>query len=476
MSETVRGSQSGGGTPVASLEPTDIQTLKASLRGELLQPEDEGYDAARKVYNAMIDRHPRMIARCVDVVDVISAVQFAREHKLTLSIRGGGHNVNGFAVNDDGFVIDLSRMKGIRVDPVTRTLRAEGGCIWGDLDHATHPFGLAVPGGVVSTTGIAGLTLGGGLGHLSRPYGLSCDSLLSADVVTADGRLITSNSDQNSDLFWGLRGGGGNFGIVTSFEYRLHPAGTVLAGPIFYPLNKSRDLMRFHRDFIAAAPDELNSFVGFHMLPPAPFVPVHLRGVNVCMLLSCYVGPLEKGEELVKPLRRFGPPLLDLLNPMPLPALNSLFDALLPAGLQHYWKAHFVKELRDEAIEAHAIYGAKVPTYESGVHIYTINGAAHHIKGDETAFSYRDANWAANIFAISPEPADMPAHIAWVRKYWDALRPYSEAGSYVNFLGDEGEERVRTTYRDNYDRLVALKNKYDPTNLFHVNQNIKPTV
>jgi FAD/FMN-containing dehydrogenase len=457
------------------LEIAGIESLKASLRGELLQPDVEGYEAARKVYNGMIDRHPSLIVRCTDVADVISAIQFAHEHQLTLSIRGGSHNVTGFAVNDGGLVVDLSRMKDIRIDPTTRTVRAEGGCTWGELDLATHPFGLAVPGGIVSTTGIAGLTLGGGVGNLTRPYGLTCDNLLSANVVTAEGRLLTASADQNADLFWGLRGGGGNFGVVTSFEYRLCPAGTVLAGPVFYAIEKSRDAMRFYRDFIAAAPDELNSYFGFHMLPPAPFVPDHLHGVNVCMILSCYVGPLELGEELVKPLRQFGPPVLDLLSPMPLPTLNSLFDALLPAGLQHYWKAHFVKELSDEAIEAHALHGAQVPTYQSGMHLYAINGAAHRIGKDETAFSYRDAHWVANIAAISPHPADMPQHITWVREYWEALRPYCEAGTYINFLGDEGEERIKATYRDNYDRLVALKNKFDPTNLFRMNQNIKPT-
>jgi FAD/FMN-containing dehydrogenase len=457
------------------VEQASIEALKANIRGELIQPGDESYETARKVYNGMIDRHPRLIVRCVDVADVISAVQFAREHKLTLSIRGGGHNVTGFAVNDDGLVIDLSRMKGMRVSPDMRTVHAEGGCTWGDLDHATHPFGLAVPGGIVSTTGIAGLTLGGGVGNLTRPYGLSCDNLLSADVVTADGRLITASADQNADLFWGLRGGGGNFGIVTSFEYRLCPAGTVLAGPIFYASEKSRDVMRFYRDFIAAAPDELNSYFGFHMLPPAPFVPEHLHGVHVGMILSCYVGPLEKGEELVRPLRQFGPPVLDLLRPMPFPAVNCLFDALLPAGLQNYWKAHFVKELSDEAIEVHAIHGAKVPTYQSTMHLYTINGAAHRVANDETAFSYRDAHWVANIVGIVSDPVNIPRNISWVREYWDALQPYSEAGSYINFLGDEGEERIKATYRENYERLVALKDKYDPQNLFHMNQNIKPT-
>jgi FAD/FMN-containing dehydrogenase len=470
MANTMRPEQSGG--PVAAT--LESESLKTGLRGRLITPDDADYNAARQVYNGMIDRHPRLIVRVVDAADIMLAIKFAREHEMAVSVRGGGHNVNGFAVNDGGLVIDLSDMKGIRVDPVARTVRAEGGCTWGNLDHATHAFGMAVPGGIVSTTGIAGLTLGGGIGNLTRPCGLSCDNLLSADVITADGRFLTTSANQNADLFWGLRGGGGNFGIVTSFEYRLHPVDTVLGGPIFYPLEKSREAMRFYRDFMTTAPNEINSYFGFHMLPPAPFVPTHLHGVNVCMILSCYVGSLEKGEELVKPLRAFGPPQLDLLGPMPFPALNSLFDALLPAGLHHYWKAHFVKELSDEAIDVHAIYGAKVPTYQSGMHMYPIDGAAHQVGQSDTAFSYRDARWTINIVGISPNAVDMPDHIRWVREYWDALRPHSEAGTYVNFLGDEGEERIKAAYRENYGRLVALKNTYDPTNLFHINQNIVP--
>jgi FAD/FMN-containing dehydrogenase len=470
MADTMRPEQSGGNV-TATLES---ESLKAGLRGRLITPDDADYNAARQVYNGMIDRHPRLIVRVVDAADIMLAVKFAREHEMAVSVRGGGHNVNGFAVNDGGLVIDLSEMKGIRVDPVARTVRAEGGCTWGDLDHATHAFGMAVPGGIISTTGIAGLTLGGGIGNLTRPCGLSCDNLLSADVITADGHFLTASASQNADLFWGLRGGGGNFGIVTSFEYRLHPVDTVLGGPIFYPIEKSREVMRFYRDFMTTAPNELNSYLGFHKLPPAPFVPTHLHGANVCMILSCYVGSLEKGEELVKPLRAFGPPQLDLLGPMPFPALNSIFDALLPAGLHHYWKAHFVKDLSDEAIDAHAIYGAKVPTYQSGMHMYPIDGVAHQIGQSDTAFSYRDVHWAVNVIGVSPNAVDMPDHIRWVREYWDALRPYAEAGSYINFLGDEGEERIKATYRENYGRLVALKNTYDPTNLFHINQNIVP--
>jgi FAD/FMN-containing dehydrogenase len=458
------------------VEGSAIEAFKAGVRGEVLRPGDEGYDAARKVYNAMIDRHPALIVGCVDVADVIGAVTFAREHQLTVSIRGGGHNVVGFAVNDGGLVVDLSRMKGIRVDVAGQTVRAEGGVTWGDLDHATHPFGFAVPGGIVSTTGIAGLTLGGGIGNLTRTYGLSCDSLISADVVTADGRFITASADKNADLFWGLRGGGGNFGVVTSFEYRMRPVSTVLGGLVFYPIEMGREAMRFYRDFMATAPEELNTWFGFHVAPPAPFIPEHLHGTHVCAISVCYVGPLEQGEQVIKPIREFGPPALDLVGPVPFPALNSSLDALVPKGNYDYWKTDFVTELPDEAIEVHAKHGALVPTISSGMHMYPVNGAARRVSKTDTAHSYRETNYAINIYGMWPDPADNAANMAWVRDYWTAQHPFSEPGGYINFLGDEGEDRIKATYQENYGQLVALKNKYDPTNLFHMNQNIKPTV
>jgi FAD/FMN-containing dehydrogenase len=453
------------------------EEFKSNLRGELIGPDDEGYDVARKVYNGMINRRPRLIARCVDVADVITAVNFARENKLTLAVRGGGHNVAGLGTCDDGLVIDLSRMKGILVDPVKRSARVEGGCTWGDLDHATHAFGLAAPGGIISTTGIAGLTLGGGLGHLTRKCGLSCDNLISADVVTADGRFLTASADENEDLFWGLRGGGGNFGVVTSFEYKLHSVSIVLGGPVFYPIEKTRDVLRFYREFIAQAPEELGAFFGFQIGPPAPFIPEHLQGVTMCLIVACYAGPLEKGEEVVKPIREFGPPVLDHIGPMPYPALASAFDSLLPSGLQHYWKADFWNELSDEAIDVHVEYGRQVPSVQSTMHIYPINGAAHRVGKDETAFSYRDAQFSNVIAAMYPNPEDTPKNKAWVQEYWSALHPYSAGAAYVNFMmDDEGEDRIKATYQENYEQLVVLKNKYDPTNLFHINQNIKPTV
>ncbi len=455
-----------------------LEEIKTGLRGELIEPGDEGYDEARKVYNGMIDRHPRMIARCADVADIMAAVNFARDNSLTLSIRGGSHSVPGFGVCDDGLVIDLSHMKSIHVDPVTSTVRAEGGCTWGDVDHAAHAFGLAVPAGVISSTGVGGLTLGGGTGHLTRKYGLTCDNLISADVVTADGRFLKASADENADLFWALRGGGGNFGVVTSFEFRAHPVSTVLGGLVFYPIEKTREALRFYREFIAEAPEELSAFFAFQKGPPAPFVPENLHNVTMCAIVACYSGPdLNKGEEIVKPLREFGPPALDHLGPVPLPALNGAFDALLPPGLQHYWKADFFDGLSDEAIEAHVEFGPKVPTMQSTVHIYPIDGAPQRIGKGETAFSYRDASFSTVIAGMWPDPADNEKNIAWVRQYFEALHPHSSGGAYVNFMSDdEGQDRVEASYRDNYQRLVDVKNKYDPTNLFHVNQNIKPTV
>jgi FAD/FMN-containing dehydrogenase len=461
--------------PVAAAvaEKPTVEQLQAGLRGELIRPEDAGYDDARKVYNGMIDKRPALIVRCADVADVISAVNFARASGMTVSIRGGGHNVVGFASNDGGIVIDLSRMKGIRVDPEKRTVRAEGGATWGDLDHATHAFGLAVPAGIVSTTGIGGLTLGGGVGNLTHTYGLTCDSLLSADVVTADGRLVTASPTKNKDLFWGLRGGGGNFGVVTSFEYKLHPVGMVTGGPIFYPAEKAREAMRFYREFVAKAPPDLNAYFGFHMAPPAPFVPEHLHFTQVCMIFVNYIGPEEQADAVLAPLRAFGPPALDLTGRLPLPVLNSMFDELLPPGLHHYWKAHFVKELTDDAIDVYVAHGTRIPTFQSAMHLYPSQGTGPQPANDEAAWSYRDARFVANIAGMGPaEGSD--ERTRWVREYWEALRPHCEAGTYVNFLGDEGEERIRAAYRGNYDRLVALKTKYDPNNLFHMNQNIPP--
>jgi len=452
----------------------DVVALRAQLRGELVTPADAGYDAARKVYNAMIDRRPALIARCVDVADVIACVGFAREKGLLLAVRGGGHNGPGLGVCDDGLVIDLSRMRGIRVDPRDRTVRVEGGCLWGDVDHATHPFGLAVPSGFISTTGVGGLTLGGGIGYLSRRHGLTIDSLLAADVVLADGRLVTASAEENADLFWALRGGGGNFGVVTSFLFRAHPVSTVYGGPIFWPMSKAGEVLRFWRDFIQKAPDELNGWFGFVTVPPVPMFPAEHHLEKACVVTWCYTGDLAKAEEAFRPIRGFLKPLMDYAGPLPFPALQSLFDALYPAGLQWYWKADFFESLPDKAIDLHVKYGERLPTPHSTMHIYPIDGAAGRVGQGETAFNFRDARFAEVVVGVDPDPANNPKLVEWARDYWLALHPFSAGGGYVNMMMDEGEENVRAAYRDGYARLAQVKRTYDPGNLFRVNQNIKP--
>lgn len=457
-----------------ALKEIAVQEFHSSLRGELIGPADAAYEEARKVFNAMIDRRPGLIVRCVDVADVISAVNFAREENLLLSVRGGGHGVPGFATNDDGLVIDLSRMKGIRVDPQGRTVRAQGGCTWGDVDHATHAFGLACPGGVVSTTGIGGLCLGGGIGHLTRPFGLACDNIISADVVTAEGKFVVANEKENGDLFWALRGGGGNFGIVISFEFRLHPVSTIYGGPIFWTLDRAAAAMKFYREFIARAPEDLNVIFAFMVVPPGEPFPEHLHNKNVAAAAVCYVGPMDKAEQVVRPLKEFGLPAFDGTGPLPFPLLQSAFDAIAPPGLHNYWKADFLLELSDDVVAEFVSCGAGVPNIFSGAHMFPVSGVAHRVGKNETAWSYRDANFSHVIFALDSDRAAMPGHTEWVRRHWDALHPYSAGGAYVNFLMDEGEDRVAASYPDNYQRLREVKRKYDPGNLFRMNQNIKP--
>jgi FAD/FMN-containing dehydrogenase len=448
---------------------------QASLRGQLIAPEDAAYEAARKVYNAMIDRHPRLIARCADAGDVITALKFGRENGLLVAVRGGGHNAGGLGVCDDGLVIDLSPIRYARVDPAARTVRVGGGSTWGDVDHATHAFGMATPSGIISTTGVGGLTLGGGLGHLTRKCGLAIDNLLEADMVLADGSFVTVGPDKHPDLFWAIRGGGGNFGIVTSFLFRLHPIDTVHAGPMLWDLAEAFDVMQWYREFIPTAPDEINGFFAFLTVPPAPIFPEHLHMKKMCGVVWCYTGPADRFEEAFKPIRRFRRPALDLVGPMPQPVLQSLFDALYPPGHQWYWRADFVKELSDTAIEQHMKYGATLPTMQSTMHLYPVDGAAHRIGQNETAWSYRDARWAMVMVGVDPDPANKDRIVRWTKEYWGAVHPYSAGGAYVNFMMDEGEERVKATYRDNYARLAAIKKKYDPANVFRVNQNIKPS-
>jgi hypothetical protein len=451
-----------------------IDQLKSSFRGELIQPTDAAYDEARKVYNGMIDKRPQLIARCVDVADVMAAVQFGRDNKMLTAIRGGGHNGAGLGTCDDGLVIDVSRMKGIRVDPEARTVRVEAGCVWGDVDHATHAFGMATPSGFISTTGVAGLTLGGGIGYLARQYGLTIDNLLSVDMVLADGSFVTANADKNSDLFWAVRGGGGNFGVVTSFEFRLYPVSMVHFGPTFWPLEQAADVLRAYRRFIVDAPEYVNGFFAFLVVPPVPMFPEHLHLKKVCAIVWCCTGSAEQTEAATKPMRTVGQPLLDHVGPAPFPAVQSAFDGLFVPGLQWYWRADNFTELTDEAIARHVEHGSKLPTMLSTMHLYPLNGAAQRVGKTDTAYSFREALFAEVIVGVDPDPANAGKITSWCKEYWDALHPFSAGGAYVNFMMDEGQERIEASFRDNYKRLASVKKKYDSTNFFRVNQNIRP--
>jgi len=451
-----------------------IDQLRERARGAVIEPGDDLYDEARTVYNAMIDRRPRVVVRCSDAGDVMAAVDFARENGLDLAVRGGGHSVPGFGTVEGGVVADLSGMRGVRVDPAARTARAEGGATWGDFNHATGAFGLATTGGIISTTGVGGLTLGGGIGYLTRGHGLSCDNLISADVVAADGRLLHASAEENPDLFWALRGGGGNFGVVTSFEFRLHPVAGIYGGVRFFELAETANVLRFYREFIADAPPELGAFPAFQIAPPLPFIPEARHGDTFIAMVACWSGALEKAEGALAPIAEIAPTVAAFVDAMPYAALNGLFDGLVPPGLQHYWKANFVTELSDAAIAAHVEHGPKVPAVNSTVHIYPINGAVHEVAPNATAFAYREANFATVIAGMWPDPADNEANTAWVRSYYDATAPESEEGGYINFMSGDDQSRIKANYRGNYERLVDVKRAYDPDNLFHVNQNIQP--
>jgi FAD/FMN-containing dehydrogenase len=454
---------------------TTIEQMRAQVRGEVIEASDDGYDEARKVYNGMHDRRPRAVVRCADASDVIAAVRAAREQGLELAVRGGGHSVPGFGTSDDGIVIDLSPMRNVHVDPAVAVARAGGGAVWGDFDHATHAFGLATTGGVISTTGVSGLTLGGGIGYLARRYGLSCDNLIAADVVTADGELVTASERQHEDLFWALRGGGGNFGIATSLEFELHPVDEIVGGPIFFELDAAAEVLRVYREYIAHAPEELGAFFAFQIAPPLPFIPENRQGDTLCAIVTCWSGAPADADAALKPLLDAGPVVAQHVGPMPYPALNSAFDPLLPPGLQHYWKADFVKELTDDAIAAHVEHGSKVPCVQSTMHLYPINGAVNRVGADETAFAYRDVNFACVIAGMWPEPADNAANTQWVRDYWSAIHPYSGTeGGYVNFMAADDHNRVAANYGPNYERLSRIKATYDRDNVFHLNQNIEP--
>ncbi len=456
-----------------SLQQT-ITEFRSQFRGNVLAPEDTGYDEARKVYNGMIDRKPALVAQCTDVADVIAAVKMARASGLRVSIRGGGHNAAGLGVCDDGLVIDLAPIRYVRVDPASRTVRVGGGCKWSDVDHATHAFGLAVPSGIISTTGVGGLTLGGGMGHLSRKYGLTIDNLLAADIVLADGSFVVASADENPDLFWALRGGGGNFGVVTSFLFQAQPVSTVCAGPMLWNLEDAADIMKWYREFISRAPEEMNGFFAMMTVPPGPPFPEELHLRKMCGIVWCYQGPMEQANAILQPVRDYRKPAFELFMAMPFPMLQGLFDAVYPPGLQWYWKADFFKELSDEAIAKHLEHGSQLPTWQSTMHLYPVNGNVHRVGENETAFGYRDAVWSGVIVGVDPDPANRGKIVDWAKAYYEALHPFGSGGAYVNFMMEEGQERVRESYRGNYQRLAAIKAKYDPENFFRVNQNIRP--
>jgi FAD/FMN-containing dehydrogenase len=462
-----------------SIAPTSSsRAARAELfgyRGRLIGRDDVDYDEARAVYNAMIDKRPALIARCADAEDVAKVVSFAREHDLLLAVRGGGHNGAGLDTCEDGVVIDLGNLRDIEVDPRARTVRVGGGCTWGEVDAATGEHGLATPSGIISTTGVGGLTLGGGLGHLTRRYGLTIDNLLEADVVLASGERVCASADEHPDLFWALRGGGGNFGVVTSFLFRLHPVGTIFGGPTFWPVEAGGEVLSVYRELMPGASRELNGFFAFHTVPPAPPFPdtIHMR--KVCGIVWCYLAGEDEAAEAIAPLLHELPePLLHGVHAMPYATLQSAFDGLYPRGDQWYWRADFVDEIPDDAVAHHARFGAEMPTLKSTMHLYPIDGAAHDVASSETAWSYRDARWASVFAGVDPDAANVDAIRRWSVDYFEALHPYSAGGAYVNMMMDEGEDRVRASYRDNYDRLARVKRAYDPENLFRVNQNIVP--
>ncbi|MFE3519234.1 FAD-binding oxidoreductase [Streptomyces sp. NPDC059166] len=457
------------------MDATLLETMRTALRGPVIGPGDPGYGQARTVYNAMIDKKPAAVVECRDTADVMAAVDFVREHGLDVAVRGGGHSGPGLCLADDAVTIDLSPMRGVRVDPAIQTAQADGGATLGDLDHATHAFGLATPAGIMSTTGIGGLTLGGGHGYLTRKYGLTVDNLVSADVVLADGSFVAANPSENPDLFWALRGGGGNFGVVTSFDLELHPVDTVGAGATVWPLELFPDVLRWYRDFLPQAPDDLYGFFASLCVPPAPPFPEEIHGQKMCGVVWSSTSAPEALEETLAVVHEPGPPAFHFTAPMPYPALQAMFDGLIPAGLQWYWRGDFFDRITDDAVDVHAEFAEKLPTGLSTMHLYPVDGVAGRVGPDDTAWAYRDAVWSGVIGGIDPDPANAGAIRDWAVGYWEALHPHSMGGAYVNFLGaGERQDRVRATYRGHYDRLAEVKRTYDPHNLFHANQNIEP--
>ena len=461
------------------MSSTPAQAARRELTafaGELIGPDDAGYPEARAVYNAMIDKRPALIARCADADAVARVIAFARAHDLPLAVRGGGHHGAGLGTADGGVVADLSPLKSIQVDPEARTVRVGGGCVWGEVDRATNAHGLATPSGIISTTGVGGLTTGGGLGHLTRKCGLTIDNLLAADLVLADGSRVRASSDENTDLFWAVRGGGGNFGVVTSFLFRLHEVSTVVAGPTFWPVEISAQVLAAYRDFLPNAPRELNAFFLHGSVPPAPPFPEEIQLRKTAGVVWCHTGgDTEAAARAMAPLLDALPgPLLHAAGPMQHPDMQGMFDGLYPPGDQWYWRADFVNDIPDEAVELHAKFGAEVPTPQSTMHLYPIDGAAHDVGNDETPWAYRDARWASVFAGVDRDPANAGVIKQWTVDYFEALHPYSAGGAYVNMMMDEGQERVRASYRDNYDRLARIKADRDPDNVFRLNQNIHP--
>ena len=459
------------------LDITHIEALKEHFEGEIIHPSDTGYDEVRKIWNAMIDKFPALIARCKNSHDVVEAVNFARSNNLLLSVRGSGHNVAGNAVCDGGLMIDLSLMKDIHVDPHRRTATAQPGVVFGEMDRATQPYGLAAPGGIVSETGISGLTLGGGFGWLTRKYGFSCDNLISADIATADGRLLTASAIENTDLFWGIRGGGGNFGIATSLTFQLQPVGPeVLAGLIIYSLEDAGDALRFFREFTASTPEELGAMAVFRLAPPAPFIPQELHGKPVLAIIVCFTGDAEEGERVLKPLRDFASPIFDGIKRTSFSMHNSSLDSGQPAGMYYYWKSEYITEIADEAIETLVTYAAKMTSPYSRLAVFQLGGAIQRYDEQAMAVSHRNARYIIAINTGWADPKDTEQQIQWTRDLWTTIRPFSSGGAYVNFLSaDDGEDRVRAAYGAvKFERLAQLKSKYDPLNLFQMNQNIRP--
>ncbi|TMA10812.1 MAG: FAD-binding oxidoreductase [Deltaproteobacteria bacterium] len=461
---------------MASVDKEAIKQLKSKVRGEVLLPSDPGYDEARTIWNAMIDRRPGVIVRCAGAQDVVQAVRSAREHGLTLAVRGGGHNIAGNAVCDDGLMIDLTPMKSVRVDRARRTARMGPGVTLGEFDREAQAFGLATPLGINSTTGVAGLTLGGGFGWLSRRFGLTIDNLTSADVVTAAGELVKASAAENSDLFWAIRGGGGNFGVVTSFEFRLHEVGPeVLSGLIVHPLDAARDVLRFYRDFITSTPEEFVCWFVLRKAPPLPFLPVDWHGKEILGLAVCYSGKIDEGERVAKPLRTFGRPLADVIAPTPFTAWQTVLDPLLTPGMRNYWKSHDFRELSDGLIDVFVDHARRIPDPQTEIAFAQLGGAVSRVPLEATAYTHRDAQFVLNVHGRWEDPAKDAKCIGWARELFRAAAPFATGGVYVNFLTQDEPDRVRAAYGANYDRLVGLKKKYDPENLFRVNQNIRPS-